>query len=181
MAAVPLITARQPYYPADVVSEDAPPEASASPDQEPIAAPEVPRRKPTAAASMNASGDSTVKAPALEKTLGTPTVESSPTETAVESTAKADVTNVAPVTITGCLERDEHTFRLKDTSGVDAPKSRSWRFGFFKKSTLSIELVDATPSLKLAEHVGQRVAATGVLMNRELRARSLQPVAASCN
>jgi hypothetical protein len=181
MAAVPLLTARQPYYQADVVSADAPAQASVPPDQEPIAAPEVPRRKPAAVASMNVSGDSTMKASAPEPTLETPAVESSPTETAVVSTAKADVADVAPVTITGCLERDEHTFRLKDTSGVDAPKSRSWRSGFFKKSTLSIELVDATYSLKLADHVGRRVAATGVLMNRELRARSLQTVAASCN
>jgi hypothetical protein len=181
MAAVPLLTARQPYYQADVVSADAPAEASVPPDQEPIAAAEVPRRKPAAVASMNVSGDSTMKASAPEPTLETPAVESSPTETAVVSTAKADVADVAPVTITGCLERDGHTFRLKDTSGVDAPKSRSWRSGFFKKSTTSIELVDATYSLKLADHVGRRVAATGVLMNRELRARSLQTVAASCS
>ena len=122
-----------------------------------------------------------MKALALEPTLETPAVESSPTETAVQSAAKADVADVASVTITGCLERDEDTFRLKDTSGVDVPKSRSWRSGFFKKSTSSIGLVDATYSLKLADYVGQRVAATGVLMNRELRAQSLQPVAASCN
>ena len=64
---------------------------------------------------------------------------------------------------------------------MDAPKSRSWRSGFFKKSAQSIDLVDATYSLKLADYVGQRVAATGVLTKRELRARSVQPVAASCN
>ena len=122
-----------------------------------------------------------MKALALEPTVDTPAAESAPKETAVESAAKADVADVAPVTITGCLERDEHTFRLNETSGVDAPKSRSWRSGFLKKSTSSIQLVDATNSLKLADHVGQRVAATGVLVKRELRARSLQSVAASCN
>ena len=39
------------------------------------------------------------------------------------------------VTITGCLEvsTSGDTFRLTDTEGVDAPKSRSWRSGFFKK------------------------------------------------
>ncbi len=41
--------------------------------------------------------------------------------------------------------------------------------------------MDATNTLKLPNYVGQRVAATGMLMNREMRARSLQRAAASCN
>ncbi len=96
-------------------------------------------------------------------------------------TAKADVENVAPFTITGCLELDEEIFRLKDTTGVEAPKSRSWRSGFLKKRASPIELMDATNTLKLPNYVGQRVAVTGMFMNREMQARSLRPVAASCN
>ena len=99
----------------------------------------------------------------------------------MESTAKADVQNVAPVTITGCLDLDEETFWLKNTSGVDAPKSRSRRSGFLKKRPSRIEFVDATNALKLPNYVGQRVASTGMLTNREMRARSLRRVAASCN
>ena len=85
-----------------------------------------------------------------------------------------------PVTITGCLELDEETFWLKDAAGVDAPKSRSWRSGFLKRRSSQIELVDAANTLKLPNYVGQRVAATGTLLNREMRARSLQRLAISC-
>jgi hypothetical protein len=86
----------------------------------------------------------------------------------------------SPVTITGCLERVNKTFRLKDTSGVDVPKARSWKSGFLKKGPASVEIVDAGNRLKLRDHVGQRVSVTGTLVDREIRGRSLQRVAASC-
>lgn len=98
----------------------------------------------------------------------------------VASATKALVPTSAPVTITGCLERADETFRLKDTTGVDAPKGRNWKSGFLKKSSASIELVDAANRLKLPAHVGQRVTVTGTLVDREMRVRSLQRVAASC-
>jgi hypothetical protein len=88
---------------------------------------------------------------------------------------------VASVTITGCLANDEDTFLLKDTSGADAPKSRSWKSGFLKKRQATIALFDATNALSLPSYVGQRVAATGMLVNHEMRAQSLQRVAASCS
>ena len=178
MAAAALITARQPSHRADVASVDAPPEANAPLENLPMAAQldtkeNVGSKAPAtaAAAKMNTADVSMSKTPAVESVKAP----------AVESTAKADVQNVAPVTITGCLELDEETFWLKDTSGVDAPKSRSWRSGFLKKRPSRIELVDATNTLKLPNYVGQRVAATGMLMNREMRARSLRLDAASCN
>lgn len=153
-AAAALITARQPSHRADVARVDAPPEANAPLEKVPMAA-----RVET------------------KKTV----VSNAPATAAVESTAKADVQNVAPVTITGCLELDEETFWLKDTSGGDPPKSRSWRSGFLKKRPSRIELVDATNTLKLPNYLGQHVAATGMLMNREMRARSLRRVATSCS
>jgi hypothetical protein len=85
------------------------------------------------------------------------------------------------VTITGCVQRDGKTFWLQDTSGADAPQSRSWKSGFLKKRPSRIELVDAANTLRLSSHVGQRVAATGVLANRELRARSLRSAAGRCS
>ena len=88
---------------------------------------------------------------------------------------------VTSVTITGCVANDEATFWLKDTSGADAPKSRNWKSGFLKKRPAPIELLDATHALRLPNYVGQRVAATGTLVNREMRAHSLQRVAASCS
>ena len=85
------------------------------------------------------------------------------------------------MTITGCLENAHDAFRLKDTSGADAPKARSWKSGFLKKSTPSIEVVDAANRLQLPAHVGQRVSVTGVLVDREMKARSLKRIAASCD
>lgn len=90
------------------------------------------------------------------------------------------VTAAAPVTLAGCLERDDETFRLKDTLGADAPKSRSWKSGFLKKSSPSITIVDAPTRLNLANHVGQRVSVTGMLEDGQMRVRSMRRVAASC-
>src|SRR5689334_14718179 len=42
------------------------------------------------------------------------------------------------VTITGCLERADEAFRLKDTEGEDAPKSRSWKSGFLKRGRAAV-------------------------------------------
>ena len=84
------------------------------------------------------------------------------------------------VTITGCLERGDSTFRLKDTTGADAPKSRSWKSGFLKSGSASIQVVDAGDRLNLSNHVGQRVSLTGTLVDREMKARSLQSISASC-
>jgi hypothetical protein len=87
----------------------------------------------------------------------------------------------APITITGCLERNADTFRLKDTAGDGAPKARSWKSGFLKKGSAPIEIVDAANRVKLPNHVGQRVSVTGTLVDREMQVRSLQRVAASCS
>jgi hypothetical protein len=85
------------------------------------------------------------------------------------------------VTITGCLERDDETFRLKNTTGTQAPKARSWKSGFLKKNSASIDIVAAANRVRLPNHVGQRVVVTGTLVDREMRVRSLRSVAASCN
>jgi hypothetical protein len=86
-----------------------------------------------------------------------------------------------PVTITGCLEQTNSSFRLMDTAGEDAPKARSWKSAFLKKSPRPIEVIDDSHRLKLPAHVGERVSVTGVLMNREMQGRALQRVAAACN
>ena len=108
-------------------------------------------------------------APAALKTANAPAAA------AAEKTVSAK----APViTITGCLERDDETFRLKDTTGADAPKSRSWKTGFLTKRAATIE-VDAN-SETLQRYVGQRVIVTGVLVDRDMQVQSLKRVAASC-
>jgi hypothetical protein len=100
----------------------------------------------------------------------------SSTSTAVSPSAAKGT----PATITGCLEVDNETFRLKDTSGADAPKSRSWKSGFMKKGQAKIELV-AAPGANLAGQVGRRVSVTGMLDDREMQVRSVHRVAASCD
>jgi len=88
---------------------------------------------------------------------------------------------IAAVTITGCLERNAETFRLKDTAGASAPKARSWKSGFLKKGSATIAVIDAGNRVKLTTHVGQRVSVTGTLVDREMQVRSLQRVATSCS
>jgi hypothetical protein len=86
----------------------------------------------------------------------------------------------APVTLTGCLERDGSGFRLIETTGAGAPKARSWKSGFLRSRSASIELVDASAA-KAASHLGHRVGVTGTLDDREMHVQSLWRVAGSCN
>ena len=86
-----------------------------------------------------------------------------------------------PVTLTGCLERTDEAFRLKDTEGDDAPKARSWKSGFLKKGHTAVDVIDAGNRLNLSNHVGERVIVTGTLVDREIRVRTIQRVAASCS
>ena len=89
----------------------------------------------------------------------------------------------SPVTITGCLEisTDEDAFRLTDTEGVDAPKSRGWRTGFLRKRPAAVALLEVPDRLALKTNIGKRVAATGVLTSHELKVNSLRVVGLSCN
>jgi hypothetical protein len=88
---------------------------------------------------------------------------------------------VPPTTLEGCLERSGDAFRLKDTSGADAPKSRSWKSGFLKKGPAAVDVVDPADSLGLANRVGTRVSVTGTLVDREMQARAIHRVASSCS
>lgn len=99
----------------------------------------------------------------------------------IPSERSDDEVSSVVTTISGCLGSDGDTFRLKDASGADVPKSRSWKSGFLKKRSVGIVLVDAGRTLHLATYVGQRVAATGSLVDRELRARSVRRLASSCD
>jgi hypothetical protein len=91
-------------------------------------------------------------------------------------------TTVKPnrITITGCLERADEAFRLKDTEGEAAPKARSWKSGFLKKGRTAVGVVDDGNRLNLSNHVGERVTVTGTLVDREIRVRTIERVAASC-
>jgi hypothetical protein len=162
MGAAMIIGARELSQPAHVPGLEANPESGTAAQ--------------TAAKKLSASklSDADGAAAALANSA---MLEGSP---AAES-AKAAAPAAAPVTVTGCLELTDQTFRLKNTSGAEAPKARSWKSGFLKKGSASIAVVDAPKKLKLPDHVGERVSLTGVLVDREMQVRSLHRVAASCN
>src|SRR4029079_552858 len=98
-----------------------------------------------------------------------------PTETTETSTG----TSAPPVTIFGCLEHSNDIYRLTDTDGVDAPKARSWKTGFLKKGSASIQIVDPGNHAHLSSQVGHRVGITGTLSDRQLQVRSIRKLSAS--
>lgn len=108
-------------------------------------------------------------------------VERSAVTISAPPVAATTAATVDEVTITGCLEiaKDEDRFRLSDTEGANAPKARSWRSGFFKKRSASVDLIGSTEGL--SRQVGQRVAATGVLSSRTLKIGTVRVVGSSCN
>jgi hypothetical protein len=87
------------------------------------------------------------------------------------------------VTIAGCLEEsiDDARFRLSDTEGAAAPKSRGWRSGFLKKRPASVELIEPPDVGMLRKLVGRRVAAAGILADRKLRVSSISPLGTTCD
>ena len=98
--------------------------------------------------------------------------------TGEESTRSIDLQDLA--TVTGCVALDKEGFWLKDTSGSAAPKSRSWKSGFLARRPAPVALRDPAGTLGLTGYVGHRVAATGRLVDREMRARSMRRLADSC-
>jgi hypothetical protein len=125
----------------------------------------------------------------------TPSTEALGTEGSTTKPAASESINAEPtpvpadpvgsgrVTLTGCLEASasEDQFRLTGAEGGDAPRSRSWRTGFLKKRPTTVTLVAPPDPRALQTQVGQRVAATGLLTNRELRVTSVRAIGARCN
>ena len=88
----------------------------------------------------------------------------------------------APLTITGCLDRDGDEFRLTNAAGMGVPKARSWKSGFLKKTNASaITVVDSNRRSRLQDHLGQRVSVTGMLVNREMQVGTLRSLSESCS
>lgn len=103
------------------------------------------------------------------------------TETEPEPSAAPAVEQAAaavPATLAGCLERSENTFVLKNVSGQDAPKARSWKSGFLRKKSPTVELVDGGSSSRLAAYVGRRIETTGALADREMHVKTLRVLGA---
>ena len=103
-----------------------------------------------------------------------------PTPKSDADASKTSAANTAPVTIFGCLERSNETYRLTDTDGVDAPKARSWKTAFLKKGAASVEVVDPGNRARLSSHVGHRVGVTGTLSDKQMQVRSIRKISSSC-
>ena len=98
-----------------------------------------------------------------------------------EKPASLPVDDPAPVTMAGCLDWDRQTFWLKNASGADVQKVRSWKSGFLRKRSPAIALADPADASVLHTYVGRRVSASGTLIDGQLRTRSVQQIASSCN
>jgi hypothetical protein len=138
----------------------------------PVSAPAKARSASATSAPVR-TGRATAPAPPAKLTP-VPGASESESASATSGVIAAVEQPATPVTISGCLEQDDNTFRLKETSGEGAPKARSWKSGFLRKRTSSVELIDERRVLRLASHVGQRIETTGVLVDREMRVRSVR-------
>ena len=133
-----------------------------------------------------ASVASSSRKPSPVRALSDQVPEPAPTTGADEARASdaeaptSPASKSSPVTIAGCLERADKAFRLKDATGADVPKSRSWKSGFLKKSSTSVDLVESGTRLKLGDQIGKRVSVTGTLTDHQMRVQSVRRVAASC-
>lgn len=195
LVAAALITARQPSpridettaagipqigAVTDIASESLPTETKRDRPSSPIT---KPAPAPKARAASAPSAPSTPSSAPSSKPASPTRISPSPDTRAGEASPATVNEEATPSgsTITGCIESDEGTFWLKDTSGDDAPRARSWKSGFFKKRSVRVELQDPSHTLRLGSYVGQRVSASGTLIDREMRARSLRRIAGSCD
>ena len=84
------------------------------------------------------------------------------------------------VTLTGCLRADGIKYKLTDLQG-QAPKGRTWKTGFMKKTPKDLEVVGASSNVKLKDHVGRRVTIVGMKDGEtQVKALSVKRVAGSC-
>ena len=143
--------------------------------------PVLPEPPPRTAISNTPAAAAAAPAPAAEPTAA-PAPEARE-EAAVDSAVlvtPAATVDAPATTIAGCLTLDDGEYRLKDATGIAAPKSRNWKSGFLTRRAATIEIVDPNASLGLPTHVGQRVEVVGTLVEREMHARSVQQLSGSC-
>ena len=170
-------------------SVDAAATAAATTPPAPLKLEAQPAPKPTPAKVQpkKAPAKAEAKTPAVSNSvvsMNTAAVNTAPASTPVMEShavaARQDDLAIA-TTVTGCLElRNDGMFQLKDTDGDHAPKARSWRSGFIRKSSAKVDVLDAGNRLKLGNHVGSRVSLSGMLADRKLRARSLESTSERC-
>ena len=159
----PVVASPAVPEPPPVMKEAAPPVVKVSP----VPAPEAPKpaSRPVEAVKVRTEV-APVLAPAALK------------RTPVEVHQDVAAASIDTMTISGCLAYDGKSAWLKDTSGVDAPKARSWKSGFLKKRSPRIALVDGPANASAYD--GRRVSVTGVLADREMRVSSISPIGGEC-
>ena len=89
------------------------------------------------------------KAVVSKSSPSTPAAAKTPAAASTNLVVASQAASVPSVTITGCLDNEDGTFRLTDASGAEAPTARSWKSGFLKKRAAQIEVVDAVGTLNL--------------------------------
>jgi hypothetical protein len=170
------------------------PSATAAPQRE-VVSPRTPRAAAVAPAADVPSKRAEPASSSFQYVPPTAAGESAPrivpaslrsTEAEAEAPAPAspaqasdEAAAAVPATITGCLAREENSFWLKNVSGADAPKARSWKSGFLRRKSSNVELVDRGNGNRLAAYVGRRIETNGVLLDHEMRVKSLR-VLGSC-
>ena len=97
--------------------------------------------------------------------------------------AQAKPAPTPAMTLTGCLRADGAKFVLSDLPGDQTPKGRSWKTGYILKTAKDVEVTAASTSVKLKDHVGHKIAVTGVRGGdpTHFTARTIKHVAASCS
>jgi hypothetical protein len=182
--AAPLQLLNEPAAAAQPLSPATAPRASVSTSVTSATVSTAPVSKPaTKTLAPKPHANRAVESPNASGTVAAAATPAEPAPARNAAVASAAIAGPAPVTITGCLEMsvDETEFRLTDTEGAEAPRSRSWRTGFLKKHSSSIALVDLADAHALQAHVGKRVAATGVLTSGSLKLSTLRAVSPHCD
>jgi hypothetical protein len=162
------------------VISDVPPELTAVEVEQP--APSAPASRPAARKSAAVSKTTAVNRPVKTASAAPVPVKSDITTSVSARAPREAQASIAPsmVTISGCLEQADERFRLKDTAGDEAPRGRTWKSGFLRRSASTIDVVDHADRLHLPTYVGQRVSVTGTLVDREMQVRSVSIVSESC-
>ena len=140
----------------------------------------LPKATEPAPAAWESASTPAVSPDATMKMISPPAPVASQAASTVATPAAEAEEPAVPVTLAGCVERNDDGFWLKNASGEGAPSSRSWKSGFLRKKSQNIALVDRGYTHRLATYVGQRVETTGVLADREMRVKSLR-VLGSCD
>jgi ribosomal protein S12 len=146
-----------------------------------VARPAVNTKTPVARPAVTRAVATTSRRPATaSRTVAASATSDAATVAAPAPRERQDAIAPSIITISGCLERDDERFRLRDTAGNSAPTERSWRSGFLRRGTSTIDVIDEADRHHLPTYVGQRVSVTGRLVDREMQVRSVSIVAESC-